>query len=415
MKQYRIHTINGVMSMFKNIADSRENRIILGKHIEQNLRIYQVLIGLIALFECIFLVRGLIVFSWQSYKHYVYFFSYIFLFTISIAMLAFLVFYHLDKDEYKACDIAMRIYTCSIVMWSVIVSFMDMRSGNFPVVYLTVIVTLASVIIVNPRFYIVLCACSTTLLVALDSIGGFHYFISSGEFINVSVLIIMAIIINRQIYTSAVKDFRYNELLNASVLEERNRVSAISMQTILSISNAVDAKDSYTQEHSKRVSEYSVMIAKKLGFDDKRCEEIRQIALLHDIGKIAVSDAILNKPDKLTDDEYEVMKGHTTSGGQILKDLTIIDNVSLGAMHHHERYDGTGYPDGLSGDDIPLEARIIAVADAFDAMNSNRIYRKSLTRETILSELENGKGKQFDPKIVDLFMDDAIRITGESA
>lgn len=396
--------------MFNRIADNRENRIILGRHIEKNLRIYQVLMGLIAIFECVFLVRGIFVFSWKNYKHYIYFSSYVFLFTISIAMLAFLIFYHIDKNEYKVCNIAMRIYAYAIVVWSVVVSFLDMRAGNFPVVYLTVIVTLGGVVILNPRFYILLCAVSTVLIVGLDSIEGFHYFISSSEFINVAVFLIMAMIINRQIYASAVKDYRNHELLTASVIEERNRVSAISMQTILSISNAVDAKDSYTQEHSKRVSEYSVIIAKNLGFDDKRCEAIRQIALLHDIGKIAVSDSILNKPAKLTDDEYEIMKNHTTAGGQILKDLTIIENVSLGAMHHHERYDGNGYPKGLAGKDIPIEARIIAVADAFDAMNSNRIYRNSLTKEKILSELENGRGKQFDPEIVDLFMDDAIRI-----
>lgn len=396
--------------MFKINVDSRENGIIIGKHIEKNLRIYQALMVLIALFECIFVVRALVIFSWRNYKHYLYFFSYIFLFTISIALFIFLTFYRIDKKDYKACNIVMKTYACAIVIWSVIVSFLDMQAGNFPVVYLTVIVTLASVIILDPGFYILLNMLSALLTICLDGIGGFRFFISSSEFINVSVFLIMAVIVNRQIYLSALKDFRHKETLAASVTEERNRVSTVSMQTILSISNAVDAKDSYTQEHSKRVSEYSVMIAGKLGFDDKHVEEIRQIALLHDIGKIAVSDNILKKPAKLTAEEYEIMKRHTTAGGQILKDLTIIKNVSLGAMYHHERYDGTGYPEGLSGDDIPIEARIIAVADAFDAMNSNRIYRKSLTKEKILAELENGKGKQFDPELIDLFMDDAIRV-----
>lgn len=399
--------------MVNSNIDNKENRIIIGKHIEKNLRIYQVLLALIALFECGFVVRALIVFSWRNYKHYVYFFSYIFLFAISIALLAFLSFYQIDKKDYKACNIVMKMYSCAIVAWSVIVSFLDMQAGNFPVVYLTVIVTLASVIILDPRFYILLNVLSALFVIGLDGMGGFHYFISSSEFINVSVFLIMAILINRQIYMSALKDFRHKELLIASVTEERNRVSAISMQTILSISNAVDAKDSYTQEHSKRVSEYSVMIARKLGYDDKRIEEIRKIALLHDIGKIAVSDSILKKPARLTAEEYEVMKSHTTAGGQILKDLTIVENVSLGAMYHHEKYDGTGYPKGLSGEDIPIEARIIAVADAFDAMNSNRVYRKSLTKEKILAELENGKGKQFDPELIDLFMDDAIRVLGK--
>ena len=399
--------------MIKSNIDNRENRIIIGKHIEKNLRIYQALMMLISLFECVFIIRAFLVFSWKNYKHYIYFSSYIFLFAISIALFFFLTFYRIDKNDYKACNIVMKLYTCAIVIWSITVSYLDMQAGNFPVVYLTVIVTLAGVVILDPKFYISLNILSVPLIVGLDGIDGFHYFISSSEFFNIFIFLIMAVLINRQIYISAIKDYKYNELLVASVIEERNRVSDISMQTILSISNAVDAKDSYTQEHSKRVSEYSVIIARKLGFDEKHIEEIRQIALLHDIGKIAVSDNILNKPAKLTEEEYEIMKSHTTAGGQILKDLTIVENVSLGAMYHHEKYDGTGYPLGLSGTDIPIEARIIAVADAFDAMNSNRVYRKSLTKEKILSELENGKGKQFDPNLIDLFFDDATRILEE--
>ncbi len=203
--------------------------------------------------------------------------------------------------------------------------------------------------------------------------------------------------------------------LNEAVYKERNRVEAISMQTILSISNAVDAKDKYTQAHSNRVSVYACLIAEEIGWNKLQVEEIRQIALLHDIGKIAVSDTILNKPGKLTDEEFEIMKGHTVAGGEILKDLTILENVALGAKYHHERYDGKGYPNGLKGEEIPVEARIIGLADSFDAMNSNRVYRKKLSAEVIHNELVKGSGTQFDPELIKAFLpiaDDLLAMQG---
>ena len=153
------------------------------------------------------------------------------------------------------------------------------------------------------------------------------------------------------------------------------------------ISNAVDAKDKYTRAHSQRVAEYSQAIAKRMGWSEEKIKEIHEIALLHDIGKIGVPDSILNCPGRLTNEQFDLMKTHTIIGGEILKDLTILTNVDLGAKYHHERYDGMGYPSQLQGKDIPIEARIIAVADAFDAMNSNRIYRNKLTKEKIMSEL----------------------------
>lgn len=209
------------------------------------------------------------------------------------------------------------------------------------------------------------------------------------------------------------KQLSYQKELQNAVKKERKRVADISMQTILSISHAVDAKDKYTQEHSQRVSEYSCLIAEELGWDKEKVDSLRQIALLHDIGKIAVSDTILNKPSRLTDDEYAIMKTHVTAGGEILKDLNIIENVALGALYHHERYDGKGYPKGLKGKDIPIEARIIGIADAFDAMNSNRIYRKHLSADEIHNEIIRCRGSQFDPELADVFLPIADKIMSE--
>jgi len=175
-------------------------------------------------------------------------------------------------------------------------------------------------------------------------------------------------------------------------------------ETIIAIAKAVDAKDERTSQHSLRVSQYSVLIARELGFDDEECENLRRAALMHDIGKIGIPDNILNKPARLTDDEYAIMKSHVTRGAEILHEFTLIKHVVEGARYHHERYDGRGYPDGLKGEDIPLYGRIIGVADAFDAMTANRVYRKQMDFGYVLNEMRKGRGTQFDPQIVDIML-----------
>ncbi len=175
-------------------------------------------------------------------------------------------------------------------------------------------------------------------------------------------------------------------------------------ETIVAIARAVDAKDESTSQHSQRVSEYSYMIAKEMGLSQKECEDLRKAAQMHDIGKIGIPDRILNKPGRLTDEEYAVMKSHVTRGADILKDFTLIAHVVEGARYHHERYDGRGYPEGLKGEEIPLFGRIIGVADAFDAMTANRVYRQKMDFGYVLGEMERGRGTQFDPKIVDILL-----------
>ena len=178
----------------------------------------------------------------------------------------------------------------------------------------------------------------------------------------------------------------------------------IISQAIGTFSKFIDSKDRYTNNHSYRVAGYSRLIAKKLGMTETECDDIYYIGLLHDTGKIVIDDKILNKPGRLTSQEYEVIKSHTTKGADILKDFTAIKNITVGALYHHERYDGKGYPAGLMGEDIPLIARIIAVADAYDAMSSTRCYRAQLENDKIIEQLVINKGKQFDPELVDLFL-----------
>ena len=197
---------------------------------------------------------------------------------------------------------------------------------------------------------------------------------------------------------------RAMELQKKELALAKHRVE-MGNETILAIAKTVDAKDVNTAQHSQRVSEYSVMIAKKLGFDDEECENLRKAALLHDIGKIGIPDSVLNKPGRLDDEEYKMMKSHVILGANILKDFTLIDNVSDGAKYHHERYDGKGYAAGLSGEDIPVYARIIGIVDAFDAMTSNRVYRKKLDLYYVLNEMKKGRGTQFDPKLCDIMIE----------
>ena len=216
-------------------------------------------------------------------------------------------------------------------------------------------------------------------------------------------VLIMAIAWLTWYITATIQNFRI-EKQEKEIQHIREQIR-MSNETILSIANAVEARDKRTGRHSLRVAVYSMLIAAELGFDGEELENIRQIGLLHDIGKIGVPDSILNKPAKLTEKEYSIMKTHVDIGGEILKDFTHIKNVADGAKYHHERYDGSGYNCGLKGEEIPLTARIIGLADAFDAMTSNRVYRAAMPMNRVVEELKNGKGTQFDPKLVDILLD----------
>lgn len=196
-----------------------------------------------------------------------------------------------------------------------------------------------------------------------------------------------------------------NRDLQEAVQAEHAKVESILLQTILSVNNALDARDEYTCRHSERVSEYSAEMARRLGWSEKKVENLYNIALVHDIGKIGIPDALLLKRNALTEEEYEQIKKHVEIGSIILKDFTAIKKVSEGALYHHERFDGTGYAYGLIGEKIPIEARIIGIADAVDAMNSTRPYRERQTRDYIIYELKNGRGTQFDPMLVDVMLE----------
>ena len=185
-------------------------------------------------------------------------------------------------------------------------------------------------------------------------------------------------------------------------LERKNReIRKMRNETINAFAKAIDYKDTYTNGHSFRVAKYTTMLAEKMGYSKDKLEDIHNIALLHDIGKIAIPDAILNKPEGLNDDEYQVMKTHAAIGHEILKEIKSAPDLAIGAGYHHERLDGKGYPQGFSGADIPEVARIIAVADTFDAMYSTRPYRKKMELSVVIDRIKESAGTQLAPEVVE--------------
>lgn len=188
-------------------------------------------------------------------------------------------------------------------------------------------------------------------------------------------------------------------------LRESNRkVTNLSMQVAMALVSAIEAKDKYTNGHSVRVAQYSREMARRLGKSMQEMNDIYYIGLLHDIGKIGIPDQIINKPDRLTEEEYKRIKDHPKIGAKILEKISEIPNIAVGAHWHHERYDGSGYPDGLVGEEIPEVARIIGVADAYDTMTSKRSYRDILPQNAVREELEKGRGTQFDPAFADIML-----------
>ncbi|MBU1035625.1 HD-GYP domain-containing protein [bacterium] len=189
-------------------------------------------------------------------------------------------------------------------------------------------------------------------------------------------------------------------LLARRSFELYTKMRKMYLETIRALAAAIDAKDPYTKGHSERVAETSVALAQELNLSDRDIENIEYTALLHDIGKIGIADNILGKDSSLTVKEFDKIKEHTIMGANIIEPVDFLKNSYKAIYHHHERYNGKGYPDGIKSEDIPILARIIAVADAYDAMGSDRPYRKKLNKDKILKELKDQSGKQFDPEVV---------------
>jgi len=197
--------------------------------------------------------------------------------------------------------------------------------------------------------------------------------------------------------------FLYTDHID-SLKKKQKESSILASEISQAFAKVIDMKDTYTNGHSERVAKYTAMIAKEMGYDDETVEKYYRIGLLHDVGKVGIPNSVLNKPGKLTDDEYDIIKTHTIKGHEVLKDISVVPELSVGALAHHERYDGKGYPNGLSGDEIPQVASIIAVADSFDAMYSDRQYRKRMDFDKVISIIKEVSGTQLNPEVVAAFL-----------
>ena len=223
----------------------------------------------------------------------------------------------------------------------------------------------------------------------------------SGMFTGIGMIILLFIAVLRTIRNvHNMETQRHQRALE----KRRQQTERLSLQMMQTLALTVEAKDEYTRGHSHRVAEYAALIAKELHWSPEEILNLKYAAHLHDIGKVGIPDTILNKPTRLTPEEYAVTKEHTVIGGEILKNITLLQQSADVARHHHERYDGKGYPDGLKGTDIPLYARIVAIADGYDVMNTNHACRNSLPEASIIREFRENSGTQFDPELTEIFL-----------
>ena len=277
-----------------------------------------------------------------------------------------------------------QIILCSILVVVFIHLFIYMRSSNRKSDRLLLLGLLASIICIS-----------------IEAISVYFVISISGLFIGIGMIILLFVNIIRTLRNLQDMELHRQKI---EVEKSKQQTERISLQMMQTLATTIEAKDEYTRGHSYRVAEYAALIAKELGWSQDEIINLKHAAHLHDIGKIGIPDSVLNKPTQLTEDEDNLLKKHTIIGAEILKDVTLIPHVAEVTRNHHEHYDGSGYPDGLAGTEIPIYARIIAVADCYDAMNSRRIYRNALSQDEIYEEILKNKGTQFDPEIADIFL-----------
>ena len=277
-----------------------------------------------------------------------------------------------------------QIILCSILVVVFIHLFIYMRSSNRKSDRLLLLGLLASIICIS-----------------IEAISVYFVTSISGLFIGIGMIILLFVNIIRTLRNLQDMELHRQKI---EVEKSKQQTERISLQMMQTLATTIEAKDEYTRGHSYRVAEYAALIAKELGWSQDEIINLKHAAHLHDIGKIGIPDSVLNKPTQLTEDEDNLLKKHTIIGAEILKDVTLIPHVAEVTRNHHEHYDGSGYPDGLAGTEIPIYARIIAVADCYDAMNSRRIYRNALSQDEIYEEILKNKVTQFDPEIADIFL-----------
>lgn len=282
--------------------------------------------------------------------------------------------------------------------------YASLYSSKHVMRYVYCLSVVSTIISVYGGYYFGLCDANMVLLTSKD----ISDYVVDGYFVltqaNAEPIISLALfyVLPRSLICIAIM-FVCNSIVDI-VSASHKKKAQMFLQTVTALSEAVDAKDRYTSGHSKRVAGYAREIAKRMGKSREEQKELYRAGLLHDVGKIRIPEEIINKPGKLTDEEFDTIKVHPITGYNILRGITEDSAIAFAAKFHHERYDGKGYPNGLKGEEIPEMARILGVADSYDAMASNRSYRDALPQEVVRQEIEKGKGTQFDPKIADIML-----------
>ena len=334
--------------------------------------------------------------------------SYLCVFAIGLALVIYAPFRYLKNKRLAWLEHAVIITFSALgVAFGMYVSYSDFWDGKEILCFVMMMIYAGYLMIYRPYITIAVLTASfvgffNILLTYRNGlsfqpkevvINGVTYMLTSGDTANYLTYLISLITIYIAIYHGRLREAK-----------DSRGIYRMFGQTAEALATAIDAKDKYTHGHSTRVADYSVKIARAMGKNEKECEKIYYAALLHDVGKIGVPDYIINKDGRLTDEEFAQIKLHPVHGNNILSRISESPYLSIGANYHHERYDGRGYPSGLKGDDIPEIARIIAVADAYDAMTSNRSYRSAIPQHIVKEELLKNSGTQFDPAFAKLMV-----------
>ena len=305
------------------------------------------------------------------------------------------------------CIAVANFIVCTILHVTGIADYIE----TLPISQIILVVTFVSTFITFYKYIklgtsrsdrLILIGLSAVMISAIIEGLSVYFVVSiSGMFTGIGMIILLFIAVLRTIRNvHNMETQRHQRALE----KRRQQTERLSLQMMQTLALTVEAKDEYTRGHSHRVAEYAALIAKELHWSPEEILNLKYAAHLHDIGKVGIPDTILNKPTRLTPEEYAVTKEHTVIGGEILKNITLLQQSADVARHHHERYDGKGYPDGLKGTDIPLYARIVAIADGYDVMNTNHACRNSLPEASIIREFRENSGTQFDPELTEIFL-----------
>ncbi len=339
------------------------------------------------------------------------FMSYMFCMLMPFALLIYINF--IQKQRYNQCCVAMfSLSLASFIVWTGlhlngIQSFQQSLLGIDAVLVLVILCLIVTVIIDAKRGHIkeypytavgfttfmVMAIIQIVLLIFLENdVNGFPLLIG--------LLMLLVFVVIQQVADLK----KIGKQLQDEIDRQDAEKEQMLMHIVQTLAGTIDAKDTYTNGHSSRVAAYAREIARRCGYSETEQNDIYMIGLLHDIGKIGIPDAVINKPAALTDEEYRIIKQHPVMGAKILDNIKEKNELSMGARWHHERFDGSGYPDGIAGEAIPEKTRIIAVADAYDAMTSYRSYREPMPQEVVIEEIRKGSGTQFDPRFAEIMI-----------